>query len=438
MLLIPSQEFRSIQILPEANGESGFEKSIWQSNGPVNVQSRKESYMALGFDFYTPTKIVFGKGSSDRIGELLKEQGSRKTLVVYGSGSVVRSGLLERVLKKMDETGISHCELGGVVPNPRLSKVYEGINLARKEGVDFILAVGGGSVIDTAKAISYGLADDGDVWDFYEHTRQAKACYPVGSILTIAAAGSETSDGSVITNDKTDSKRAFGTDFGRPKFAVMDPELTMTLPDYQTMSGATDIMMHTMERYFTCIETMEITDAIAEGLMRVVMKHAKILHEEPKNYESRSEMMWSGSLAHNGLTGIGTDGGDWSCHQLEHEVGGMFDVAHGAGLAAVWGSWARYVWKDAPDRFVNFAIRVHGVMPGADTEETVMKGIQAQEDFYRSIGMPTSLSELGVSPTDEQKREMAKRCFAACGGPQGSVKKLQEEDMYQIYCLADH
>ncbi len=394
--------------------------------------------MALGFDFYTPTKIVFGKGASNRIGELLKEQGSRKTLVVYGSGSVVRSGLLARVLGHIDEAGIGHCEIGGVVPNPHLSTVYEGIELGRKEGVDFILAVGGGSVIDTAKAISYGLAYDGDVWDFYEHTKEAKACYPVGSILTIAAAGSETSDGSVITNEKTGSKRAFGTEFGRPKFAVMDPELTMTLPDYQTMSGATDIMMHTMERYFTCIDTMDITDAIAEGLMRVVMKHAKILHETPDNYESRAEMMWSGSLAHNGLTGIGTDGGDWSCHQLEHEIGGMFDVAHGAGLAALWGSWARYVWKDAPERFARFAVEVHGVRPGSSTEETVMEGIKAQEEFYRSIGMPTSLSELKVSATDEQKREMAKRCFIACGGPQGSVKKLSEEDMYQIYCLADH
>ncbi len=402
------------------------------------IISGKETSMALNFEFLTPTKIVFGRGASDKIGDLLTEQGSKKTLVVYGSGSVVRSGLLGRVLAHMDDAGIGHVELGGVVPNPHLSKVYEGVDLGRKEGVDFILAVGGGSTIDTAKAIAYGLAYDGDVWDFYEHTKTAVSCYPVGSILTIAAAGSETSNGSVITNEKTGSKRPFDTELGRPKFAVMDPELTMTLPDYQTQSGAADIMMHTMERYFTCVDTMEITDAIAEGLMRVVMKHAKILHEDPANYDSRAELMWSGSLAHNGLTGIGTDGGDWSCHQLEHEVGGMFDVAHGAGLAALWGSWARYVWKDAPERFVRFAVRVHGIEPSDNTEETVMKGIEAQEAFYRSVGMPTSLKELGIAPTDDQKKEMAKRCYAACGGPQGSVKKLDENDMYQVYCLADH
>ena len=393
--------------------------------------------MALDFTFQTPTKIVFGRGASDKIGDLLKEQGSKKTLVVYGGGSVIRSGLLDKVLSHMEQAGIGHARIGGVVPNPHLDKVYEGIDLARKEGADFILAVGGGSVIDTAKAIAYGLANEGDVWDFYEHTRTAKACFPVGSILTIAAAGSETSNGSVITNEKTGSKRAFDTEFGRPRFAVMDPELTMTLPDYQTQCGAADIMMHTMERYFTCIDTMEITDSIAEGLMRVVMKNAQILHESPTDYDARAELMWSGSLSHNGLTGIGTDGGDWSCHQLEHEVGGMFDVAHGAGLAALWGSWARYVWKSAPHRFVSFAVNVHGIAPGKDDEETIMKGIEAQEAFYRSIGMPTSFKELGISPTDAQKHEMAERCFAACGGPQGSVQKLNIEDMYKIYCMAD-
>lgn len=241
--------------------------------------------------------------------------------------------------------------LGGVVPNPRLSLVYEGIGLCRKENVDFILAVGGGSVIDSAKAIGYGMANEGDVWDFYAKKRMPQGCLPLGVVLTIAAAGSEMSNSSVITKEEGWVKRGCNSDFARPRFAVMNPELTMTLPAYQTESGCVDIMMHTMERYLNQSENMELTDGISECLIRTVMKNARILLEDPRNYEARAEVMWAGSLSHNGLTGCGTDGGDWASHQLEHELGGMYDVAHGAGLAAVWGSWARYVMNARPDRF---------------------------------------------------------------------------------------
>ena len=315
------------------------------------------------FEYYAPTKVVFGKETETKVGELVAQQGCKKVLVHYGSGSVKRSGLLDRVFASLDEKGIHYVELGGVVPNPRLSLVYKGIDLCKEEGVDFILAVGGGSVIDSAKAIGYGVVNEGDVWDFYEKKREATACLPIGVVLTIAAAGSEMSNSSVITNENGWLKRGCNFNCCRAKFAVMNPELTMTLPKYQTASGCTDIMMHTMERYFNQSENMELTDGISEHLIRTVMKNAKILMDEPENYEARAEVMWAGSLSHNGLTGCGTDGGDWSCHQLEHELGGMFDVAHGAGLAAVWGSWARYVMDARPERFAQFATRVMGVSP---------------------------------------------------------------------------
>ena len=392
--------------------------------------------MYLHFSYYTPTKVVFGKNAESRVGQLVKAQNCKKVLIHYGGNSAVRSGLLARIEASLQDAGISYITLGGVVPNPRLSLVYKGIELCKNEGVDFILAVGGGSTIDSAKAIGYGVANPGDVWDFYEHTRQATACVPVGVILTIAAAGSEMSNGSVITKEEGWLKRAYDSNLARPKFAVMNPELTMTLPAYQTASGAVDIMMHTMERYFNPNDNMELTDSISEGLLRTVIKYAKVLMQEPDNYEARAEVMWAGSLAHNGLTGCGTGGGDWSCHNMEHEVGGLFDVAHGAGLAALWGSWARYVCKAAPHRFEKFAINVMGVQPGQDQQETIEQGIRAMEDFYRSIGMPTSLTELGVSPTDEQIAHMANSCAQACGGTCGCVIPLQPEDMVKIYQMA--
>ena len=392
----------------------------------------------FNFSYYTPTQVVFGRDAETHTGALVKAQGCKKVLIHYGGGSVVRSGLLGRIKASLDKEGVTYIELGGVVPNPRLSLVYQGIELCKKEGVDFILAVGGGSVIDSSKAIAYGLAEDADVWELYDRARQAKACLPVGVVLTIAAAGSEMSDSSVITKDEGGIKRGYSSDLCRPRFAIMNPELTATLPPYQTASGCADIMMHTMERYFTPNGTMELTDSLAEGLMRTVMDNAVILRDDPANYEARAEIMWAGSLSHNGLTGCGSDGGDWATHGLEHEMGGMFDVTHGAGLAAVWGSWARYVYRDCLDRFVKFAVNVMGVENTGAPEDVALKGIEAMEDFYRSIQMPTCFSELGIAPTQEQLSTMAHMFHIACGGKKGTAKVLQETDFLKIYEMANH
>lgn len=385
------------------------------------------------FQYYTPTRVVFGNGTENQVGSLVKAQGGRKVLIHYGGGSVVRSGLLGRVKESLAAEGIPFVELGGVVPNPRLSLVYQGIDLCRREGVDFILAVGGGSVIDSGKAIGYGMANEGDVWDFYAHTRVPSACLPIGVVLTIAATGSEMSNSSVITKDEGGIKRSCNTDLARPAFAVMNPQLTLTLPDYQTSCGCTDILMHTMERYFTNGGSMEITDSMAEALMRTVITNAKILHDDPQNLDARAEIMWAGSLSHNGLTGCGNDGGDWASHMLEHELGGMFDVAHGAGLAAVWGSWARYVVDHCLERFVRFAVNVMGIEAGSDARATALRGIETMEAFFASIGMPTRIPGLGIVPTHEQLEEMAKSCAAACGGKKGSARVLHEADMLAIY-----
>ena len=392
----------------------------------------------FNFSYYTPTQVVFGRDAEAHTGALVKAQGCKKVLIHYGGGSVVRSGLLGRIKASLDKEGVTYIELGGVVPNPRLSLVYQGIELCKKEGVDFILSVGGGSVIDSSKAIAYGLAEDADVWELYDRARQAKACLPVGVVLTIAAAGSEMSNSSVITKDEGGVKRGYNNDICRPKFAVMNPELTATLPPYQTASGCVDILMHTMERYFTPNGTMELTDSLAEGLMRTVMSSAKILRDDPKNYDARAEVMWASSLSHNGLTGCGSDGGDWAPHGLEHEMGGMFDVTHGAGLAAIWGSWARYVYRDCLDRFAKFAVNVMGVENSGAPEDVALKGIEAMEDFYRSIQMPTCFSELGIAPTQEQLSTMAHMFHIACGGKKGAAKVLREADFLKIYEMANH
>ncbi len=394
----------------------------------------------FNFQYYTPTRVVFGRETEKQTGSLIREFGGSRVLVHYGSQSAVRSGLLDRIKKSLDEAGLFHVELGGVVPNPHLEKVREGFELAKENKIDFILAVGGGSVVDSSKAIGYALAEpEKDVWELFERKRTASGCVPVGVVLTISAAGSEMSSSCVITNEKTKEKRSCKSDFSRPRFAVMNPELTMSLPDYQTESGCTDIMMHTMERYFTHGGNMEITDVIAEGLIRTVMKNAEILHHDPQNYEARAEVMWASSLSHNGLTGCGTDGGDFASHKLEHEMGGMFDVTHGAGLAAVWPSWARYVMKEDLDRFVKYAVNVMGIeRTGSMTdEETAVKGIEAMEAFYHRIGMPVNMRELGISPTDEEIEEMADSCMRAAGNKEiGSAKRLGKEDIIKIYKMA--
>ena len=387
----------------------------------------------FNFNYFTPTKVVFGKDAENSVAELIKLYGGKKVLIHYGGGSVVRSGLMKKVTDILDDAGIAYIMLGGAVPNPRLGLVYTGIELCKKENVDFILAVGGGSAIDSAKAIGYGVANEGDVWDFYDYKRTATGCVPIGVILTLSATGSEMSDSSVITKEEGLVKRGYSSDFSRPKFAIMNPEFTKTLPDYQTSCGCTDIMMHTMERYFTNGGNMEITDAIAEGLLRTVMNNAKILMKDPDNYDARAEIMWAGSLSHNGLTGCGNDGGDWMAHKLEHEIGGLFDVAHGAGLAAVWGSWARYVYKDCLPRFKKFAINVMSVEECESDEETALKGIEALEAFFREINMPINMKELGVDATDEDLEVMAHKCAVGVGGAMGSAKLLNEQDMLEIF-----
>ena len=391
----------------------------------------------FGFRYFTPTKVVFGKNSEEKVAELVQEFGGKKLLIHYGGGSVIRSGLMQRVTDKLDAAGISYVKLGGAVPNPRLSLVYEGIELCKKEGVDFILAVGGGSAIDSAKAIGYGVKNEGDVWDFYDYKRSAKDCLPLGVILTLAATGSEMSDSSVITKEEGLVKRGYSSDYCRPRFAILNPELTMTLPDYQTACGCTDIMMHTMERYFTNGGNMELTDSMAEALLRTVKEQAKILVKEPDNYDARAEVMWAGSLSHNGLTGCGNDGGDWMTHKLEHELGGLYDVAHGAGLAALWGSWARYVYKNCLPRFKRYAINVMGIPANAGSDEEIaLKGIEAMEAFYHEINMPTNLRELGVTASEEDLKLMAHKCAVGVNGGKGSARFLKEEDMYEIYKMS--
>lgn len=390
------------------------------------------------FEYFAPTKVIFGKDSHLQIGDILKKENCHKVLIHYGGKSAVASGLIDEVSGCLTDAGIDFVTLGGVVPNPRLSKVREGIELCKKENVDFILAVGGGSVIDSAKAIGYGVANPWtDVWNFYLKTEVPTACLPIGVIPTIAASGSEMSNSSVITNEDGWLKRgAAKCDLCRPKFALMNPKLTYSLPQYQTESGCVDILMHTMERYFVNIETMEITDSISESLMQTVIYNARILMREPDNYTARAEIMWAGSLSHNGLTGCGTGGGDWACHQLEHELGGLYDVTHGAGLAAIWGSWARYVYDVNPERFAQFAANVFDIPCGLDFEKTALAGIEAMEDFFRSIKMPVSLHELGLDLDDQQIHELAFKCSYEDTRTIGVFKQLNMKDMEKIYTMA--
>ena len=388
------------------------------------------------FDWYAPTHIVFGRGTESEVSSLLKSSKCNRVLLHYGSVSVIRTGLLGKIKSSLDKAGIDYIELGGVVANPRLSLVYEGIELAKSKGVDFILAVGGGSVIDSAKAIAYGAAADFDVWDLYDRKRTPESALPVGVILTIAAAGSEMSNSSVITNEDGGIKRGYSNNMVRPKFAILNPELTMTLPDFQTACGCTDIMMHTMERYFTSAGNMELTDGIAEALLRTVIKNALILVEDPKNYEARAEVMWAGSLSHNGLAGCGNGGDDFATHRIEHEISGMFNVAHGAGLAAIWGSWARYVLDDCLPRFKKFATNVWGIKDSGDDREVALAGISRTEAFFKRIGMPISLRDFGFELTDEVINELSEKCERAVGGKVGAAKVLYRDDFKKIYRMA--
>ena len=391
------------------------------------------------FTYYAPTRIVFGKESEEKLPQLIQLYGGKKVLVHYGGGSAKRSGLLDKVFTMLDDAGIAYVELGGVVPNPVLSLVKEGIDLCQKEKVDFILAVGGGSVIDSSKAIGYGVGYEGDVWDFWDGKAVPQSCLPIGVVLTIPAAGSEMSSSCVITNEDGMLKRGVNSDLCRCKFAIMNPERTYTLPPFQTAAGATDIMMHTMERYFSKYEDAMLTDAIAEALLRTVMKATKAVMAKSDDYTSRAAIMWAGSLSHNDLTECGTEK-DFACHKLEHELSGLFGVTHGAGLAAIWGSWARYVMNRHMDRFVKFATEVMGV-PKDHIEKplaTAMAGVRNLENFFHEIGMPTNIPELiGREATEEEIQKLVDKCSRGGKITIGAMEVLKAEDMTTIYQMAN-
>lgn len=419
----------------------------------------------INFDFFTPTKILFGAGRESEVGKQVAAFGGHKVMIIYGKkgGHIETSGLLDRVHKSLSDAGLSYVDLNGVVPNPRLSLVKEGIRIGRAEDVDFLLPIGGGSVIDTAKGIGYGIANDFEMEDLLYGRVKTDKNLPIGVVLTIAAAGSEMSSSMVLTIEDGMMKRSYGHDCSRPKFAIMNPELTYSLPAYQTASGAADIMMHTMERYFTPTDTdTSLTDRIAEGLMVSVRDAAQVAVKEPENYEARATLMWAGSLSHNGLTGAGRVS-DFGTHKIEHELGGMFDVAHGAGLAAVWGSWARYVYKTNPGRFAQFGKKVFGInissstniTPNSDAPEQPIKpspiitdpeltstdtaalaAITAWETWCHSISMPTTLTELGIHPTDAQIEEMAEKCVFGRNGHVGFFQPLTKEDIAAILKMA--
>ena len=389
------------------------------------------------FVYYAPTEVVFGKQSEEQVAAMVKKYGGSRVLVHYGGQSARRSGLLDKVCGLLREGGLMVTELGGVVPNPRLSLVKKGIELCREQNIDFLLAVGGGSVIDSAKAIAYGVCYEGDVWDFYLGKNQATACLPVASVLTIPAAGSEMSEASVITNEEGWVKLGYSNDISRPKFAIMNPERTFTLPPYQTAAGITDMMMHTMERYFTHDDDMTLTTELAEAVLRTMKDCAYEVMKNPEDYRVRAQIMWGGSVAHNGLTGCGISD-DWATHQLEHELSGMFDVTHGAGLAAIWPSWARYVMHERMSRFVRFAVNVMGVTNDfSDPEGTAMRGIEAVEQFYLAIGMPINIRQLiGREITDDEITEMVRKCSRDYTATTGCFKVLKAADMEAIYKMA--
>ena len=407
------------------------------------------------FNFYSPTRFVFGRGACDRTGSALSEAGFVRVLLVYGQGSVVRTGTLDRVRASLDAAGIAYRELGGARPNPEVGLVRTGIELARDaEGVDAIVALGGGSVIDTAKAIALGAPYDGDVWDFFCKRAVPAAALPVASVLTIPASGSEASDSCVISNDELGMKCGVNTDLNRPALAVMDPELTFTLPSYQTAAGITDMISHVMERFFSGEKGVPVTDHIACGLIRAAMEAAPRVMADPADYDARANLMWVGTLAHNGIAGCGLNvpgarDGDWTCHGMEHELSALDTrITHGAGLAVIFPAWMRYVWTAHPERFLAFAYEVFGIEPvdpadddlvGIDEEITperavhdaVTCAIDELQDFFVSLGMPRTLGELGV--TEEDIDRLLEGLRVTRGERFGTFRKLTLEDARAIY-----
>ncbi len=386
------------------------------------------------FSFYSPTFFEFGKDSETKAGELVKRFGGSKVLIHYGGGSVVRSGLLDRVKKSLEKEGIDYVELGGVKPNPRSGLVYEGIDLCKKEKVDFVLAVGGGSTIDSSKAIAAGVVYDGDFWDFYMGKRIEEAL-PVGTILTIAAAGSEGSPDSVITKEEGMFKRGATGDAIRPKFSILNPALTQTLPSYQTAAGITDIMAHLHERYLTNTKEVEVTDRLIEALLLTMVHEGPRVIEDPNNYEARANIMWAGMMAHNNAVGVGRSQ-DWNSHEIEHELSALYDCAHGAGLAVTMPAVFKYVYKHDVMRFAKLAVRVWGCQMDFDHPEvTALEGIASLENYLRKIGMPLSFAELGAKEEDIPKL-VESLCYG--NGRDGSINgfvTLKKEDCAKIYQL---
>ena len=389
------------------------------------------------FNFYSPTEVVFGKDTELKTAEKIKKYGGSRVFVVYGGGSVVKSGLLAKIEQSLKAAGLAYETLGGVHPNPLLSFAREAIKKAGAFGADFILAVGGGSVIDTAKGIAHGVANpDTDIWLFWEKEKPLEKSLPVGVVLTISAAGSETSDSAVLTNEELKTKHGLSTEFNRPRFAVMNPELTYTLPQYQVACGVVDIMMHTLDRYFTLTEGNELTDEFAEALLRVVIKNGRLAMKDSHDYQAMSEIMWSGSVSHNGLTGLGAVI-DFMPHKLGHELSAKFDVAHGASLSTMWGSWAKYSYNTKIERFVQYAEKVWGIKK-ATAEEAANAAIEATVEYFKSIGMPTCFSELGIGvQSDESIRDMADRCVYYGTRKVGGFRVMDGEDVYNIYKLAN-
>lgn len=390
------------------------------------------------FTFYCPTKILFGAGRETEVGQQIRAFGGSHVLVVYGGRSAEKSGLLARIEESLCAAQLPYEKLGGVQPNPRLELVRQGIRLAQDTGCDFVLGVGGGSVMDSAKAIAHGASNPNkDVWeDLWIKKTPLTHTYPIGAVLTISAAGSETSDSAVLTNDETHEKRGYNSDLQRPKFAVMNPELTYTLPAYQVCCGVVDIMMHTLERYFTPVRANSMTDEIAEGLLRNVIRAGRVAAHDSHDYNAMSELMWAGSLSHNGLTELGR-GKDFSVHQLGHEVSAKYDAAHGATLSALWASWARYCVDTDAARFVRYGEKVWGLAPTGDTAADALRAIETTENYFRYLSMPTSLPQLlGHTPDEAELEDLTVRCTFGGTRTVGAFRKLGHEDILAIYRMA--
>lgn len=382
------------------------------------------------FTFYAPTYFDFGKDAELHVADLIRQYGGSRVLLHYGGGSVKRSGLYDRVMDTLKKGGLAVWELGGVKPNPRSGLVYEGIELCKREKIDFILAAGGGSTIDSAKAIAAGSLYDGDFLDFYQGKAVIREALPVGTILTISAAGSEGSPNTVITDEENQVKKGTKSDLLRPKFSILNPALTCTLSPYQTAAGATDIMIHVCERYFSNTKEVEITDRLCEAVLKTMIYETPRVLENPDHYEARANIMWAGMLAHNNVCGVGRVQ-DWASHHIEHELSALYDVTHGAGLAVIAPLWMRHVLQTNPDKLVQFAVRVWDIpLDEADPKATALKGIEAFERFLKSIGMPSSFQEIGAR--EEDIEQMTDKLLNG-KKTEGNYVKLTREDVIQIY-----